>query len=120
MGSKKIVGVVEDLFFGVKITDAAKRAGLPIVYAKTEEAVLAQSADASLVIIDLNHASLPPIPIIQKLKASTSARLLGYVSHVQTEVKQRALEAGCDTVLAKSAFSSSVGEIIKQHAEAAA
>ena len=40
MESKKVLAVLEDLFFTVKINEAAKRAGLPITFVKSEQDVL--------------------------------------------------------------------------------
>ena len=39
-------------------------------------------------------------------------QLVGYVSHVQGELKQAAQEAGCDMVLARSAFSQNLLQIL--------
>jgi DNA-binding NarL/FixJ family response regulator len=117
MTGKKIVAVVEDLFFIVKINDAAKRAGLAVTYVKTDEDALSQAVDAKLVIIDLNILSLQPIALIQRLKAEApGVSLLGYVSHVQSELKQKAQAAGCNVVLAKSALSTNLQQILKRHA----
>jgi len=41
--------------------------------------------------------------------------LIGYLSHVQGELKQAAQEAGCDMVMAKSAFSQNIQQILKRH-----
>ena len=41
--------------------------------------------------------------------------MIGYVSHVQGELKQAAHEAGCDMVLARSAFSQNLPQILKRH-----
>ena len=37
------------------------------------------------------------------------------MSHVQGELKQQAQEAGCDMVLARSAFSQNLPVILKRH-----
>jgi hypothetical protein len=41
--------------------------------------------------------------------------VLGYLSHVQGELKQKAHETGCDMVLARSAFSQNLQQILKRH-----
>jgi hypothetical protein len=59
------------------------------------------------------------VQLIQKLKADPALQkisLLGYVSHVQGDLKQAAQEAGCDMVLARSAFSQNLPQILKRHA----
>jgi CheY-like chemotaxis protein len=120
MAAKKILAVVEDLFFTVKINEAAKRAGLSVAFVKSERDALDQAAEnPSLIILDLNFAGVEPVALIRKLKADPALQkisLLGYVSHVQGELKQAAQEAGCDMVLARSAFSQNLPQIMKRHA----
>jgi len=120
MGNKKILAVVSDLFFSVKINDAAKRAGLSVEFVKDEHEVLNKAkAKPTLIIFDLNFESANPLDIITKLKGSAELRdisVIGYLSHVQGELKQKAHETGCDMVLARSAFSQNLPQILKRHA----
>jgi CheY-like chemotaxis protein len=121
MENKKILAVLEDLFFTVKINESAKRAGLPVEFLKSERDVLdkAQSHPA-LIILDLNFAGIEPLKLIGALKADGETKgisLLGYVSHVQGELKQQAQDAGCNMVLARSAFSLNLPQILKRYAE---
>lgn len=119
-GTKRIVAVLEDLFFTVKINEAAKRAGLPVEFVKSERDALDKATGHPVVIIlDLNCAAMDPVDLIRKLKTDPATKkisLLGYVSHVQGELKRRAQEAGCDMVLARSAFSQNLPQILKRHA----
>ncbi|MEP7354339.1 MAG: response regulator [Acidobacteriota bacterium] len=117
--ARKILAVLDDLFFQVKINEAAKRAGLPIEFVKSEvDAVEKAKASPQLIILDLNCGSLDSLALIQKLKASDETRkvdIIGYVSHVQGELKLKAQEAGCNSVLARSAFSVNLPQILKRH-----
>jgi CheY-like chemotaxis protein len=119
--SKKVLAVLEDLFFTVKINESAKRAGLGISFVKSEHDVLEQARNQpALIILDLNFAGIEPLKLIQKLKSDQHTKginLLAYVSHVQGELKQQAQEAGCNMVLARSAFSQNLPQILKRHAE---
>jgi CheY-like chemotaxis protein len=119
--SKKILAVLEDLFFTVKINESAKRAGLGITFVKSELDALEQARSSpALIILDLNFGGIEPLKLIQKLKADDQTRgisLLAYVSHVQGELKQQAQEAGCNMVLARSAFSQNLPQILKRHAD---
>ena len=123
-GSKKIIAVVADLFFSVKITDTAKRAGLEVVYAKTEQDALELAKTAPLLmILDLNNNNVEAVKLISQLKGSPetkSVNLVGFVSHIQGELKQKAHDAGCNMVLARSAFSQNLPLILKRHASAVA
>ncbi|MGA2270419.1 MAG: response regulator [Bryobacteraceae bacterium] len=116
---KRVLAVVSDLFFSVKLTDAAKRAGLALEFVKESKEVLAKAQDKpSLIIFDLNFDAAQPLKVISKLKGSPATKaisLIGYLSHAQGELKQQAHEAGCDMVLARSAFSQNMPQIFKRH-----
>jgi PleD family two-component response regulator len=116
---KRVLAVVSDLFFSVKLTEAAKRAGLALEFVKDNAEVLEKAkARPSLIILDLNFEAADPLSLISKLKGSSETKsisLIGYLSHVQGELKQQAQEAGCDMVLARSAFSQNMPQIFKRH-----
>jgi PleD family two-component response regulator len=116
---KRVLAVVSDLFFSVKLTEAAKRCGLSLEFVKDPEALLEKAKEKpSLIVFDLNFESVEPLKLITQLKgqpATKGVSLLGYLSHVQGELKQSAQEAGCDMVLARSAFSQNLTQIFKRH-----
>jgi PleD family two-component response regulator len=118
---KKILAVVDDLLFTVKISDAAKRAGLEVEFLKSERDVV-EKADQEkplLIILDLNCNCVEPLKLISKLKRDGDLKqisVIGYLSHVQGELKQKAQEAGANIVMARSAFSQNLQQILKRHA----
>jgi PleD family two-component response regulator len=117
---RKVLAVVEDLLFTVKISDAAKRAGLEAEFVKSEKDAIEKAKEKPLLIIlDLNCNSVNPLKLISKLKGngeSKSISLIGFLSHVQGELKQKAHEAGANIVMARSAFSQNLQQILKRHA----
>jgi len=117
-GTPKVLAVLDDLFFTVKINESAKRAGVPVQFVKSEKDALDQAAqNPALIIIDLNCTALDPLRLIRGLKSNEELKgtsLLGYVSHVQGERKLEAQRAGCDRVLARSAFSQNLDQILKR------
>jgi PleD family two-component response regulator len=117
---KRVLAVVNDLFFSVKITDAAKRSGMELEFVKDSDAVIEKAkTKPSLIIFDLNFDAVGPLDLIGRLKAEQDTRgisLIGYLSHIQGELKLQAQEAGCDMVLARSAFSQNMSQIFKRHA----
>lgn len=122
-GTKKILAVLQDLFFTVKIHESAKRAGLPVEFVKSETDALDKAAAERpvLMILDLNFPGVDSLKLIRQLKADPATKkisLIGYLSHIQGELKQQAQDAGCDMVLAKSAFSQNLLQILKRHAGA--
>ncbi len=119
--AKKIFAAVDDLFFTVKISDAARRAGLEVEFIKNDRELLdkAREEKPALIIFDLNFSAMQPLKLIPKLKGNSdmkSISLIGYLSHVQGELKQKAHETGCDMVMARSALSQNLPQILKRHA----
>jgi CheY-like chemotaxis protein len=117
---KRILAVVDDLFFSVKISDAAKRTGLEVDFVKSEKDAVEKAKEKPLLIIlDLNINALSPLKLIGKLKGSSelkSISILGFISHVQGELKQQAQDAGANMVMARSAFSQNLQQILRRHA----
>src|SRR2546425_8543832 len=116
--NKTVLAVVGDLFFSSKITEAAKQAGVTLKYVTTEKDLLENAqSNPSLIIFDLNFDAVRPLDLIGKLKGNTALKhinLLGYLSHVQAELKMKAQEAGCDEVMPRSAFSMNLIQILQR------
>jgi len=120
MANKMVVAVLEDLLFTVKINESAKYAGIAVEFVKSSQDVLEKArARPALIILDLNYQDVDPLKLIQDLKADTDTQgvpLIGYLSHVQGDLKQKAQQAGCDTVLPRSTFSQKLTQILQGHA----
>jgi CheY-like chemotaxis protein len=118
--NKRLLALVSDLLFTVKITDAAKRAGMQAEFVKSEKELFEKlHSKPALIILDLNFTGVQPLKLISKLKHNPDLKdtsLLAYVSHVDGELKQKAHEMGCDMVMARSAFSQNLPMILKRHA----
>src|SRR5271165_5223574 len=88
---KRVFAVVSDLFFSVKITDAAKRSGLALEFVKEPKELIEKAHQKpSLIIFDLNFEAAQPLKLIARLKGKTETKgisLIGYLSHVQGELK---------------------------------
>jgi CheY-like chemotaxis protein len=121
-GKKRLVAVLNDLMFTVKIQEAAKRAGLEPVFVKSKREALEEAkTEPAVIIVDLNNTAADPLELIAELKGAEQTRevrLLGYVSHVQADLKQAAQQKGCDTVMPRSAFSQNLQAILRRYAEA--
>jgi PleD family two-component response regulator len=112
-----ILAAVDDLMFASKIRAAAGPAGARVVFARSPDDLIAhaRAERPSLVIFDLNSTRLQPLATLAALRADPSladVRTIGFVSHVQTDAIKAAREAGIGEVLARSAFSKNVGEIL--------
>jgi CheY-like chemotaxis protein len=118
----KVLAVMSDLFFSVKINDAAKKLGMTAEFVK-DKAVALQKAKSNppLIILDLNCAAADPLDLISQIKndpETAGIAMVGFVSHVETELRQRAQAAGCDTVVARSAFAQNLPGILGQYVHA--
>jgi CheY-like chemotaxis protein len=116
---KKVVAVLNDLFFRVKIQETAKRAGLEITFVQSQgEALIQAKGQPAVIILDLNDAKTEPLNTIEKLKGDDETRnvpLLGYVSHVQTGLIKAAQDKGCDLVIARSAFVQNLPKLLSRY-----
>jgi len=115
--SGKILGVMSDLFFTVKIIDAAKKAGRTVEFVKEKSRALEKAKDGpALIILDLNCDAADPLGVIAGIKgdaATAGIPMLSFVSHVQVQMKQKAEAAGCDTVVARSVFAEKLIEVLR-------
>lgn len=120
----KLLAVMSDLFFSVKINDAAKQLGMTAEFVKDNKLALEKAkAKPPLIILDLNCDAADPLNLIAQIKAdpqTASIPLVGFVSHVQTQLKQKAQEAGCDTVVARSVFAQTLPAILATAAQSRA
>jgi DNA-binding NarL/FixJ family response regulator len=112
-----ILCVVDDLMFASKISAAAKAVQAAVSFERAPANVLprVRTERPALVIFDLSSSRLQPIETIAAIKQDadvSTTRTLGYVSHVQADVIAAARAAGCDEVLARSAFSAKLGDIL--------
>lgn len=123
----KVLAALDDLIFQVRIGDAAKRAGVDIQFVRTEADLFRLAAGApDLIILDLNCRSFAPLSAARRLKSEPQfarSRVIGYISHVQTELRREAVTTGLDQVLARSAFVDKLpqiltGELPKETADA--
>lgn len=117
---KRVLALVADLLFTVKIADAARRAGMQAEFVKSEKELFEKvPPQPALIIVDLNFAGVQPLKLIGKLRENPElkrASLLAYVSHVDGELKQKAHDLGCHMVMARSAFSQNLPMILRRHA----
>ena len=114
--SGKILGVMSDLFFTVKILDTAKKAGLTAEFVKEKTRAIEKAKEGpAMIIVDLNCDAADPLGLIAAIKADPETAgipMLGFISHVQVQRKQQAEQAGCDTVVARSVFAERLPELL--------
>jgi hypothetical protein len=70
-----------------------------------------------LLVFDLNNLNAKPLTLIPKFKAKfkKATSVIGFLSHLQGDLKMKATEAGCDTVMPRSAFSQSLPNLLRRY-----
>lgn len=119
----RIFLVIEDLFFVAKIQEVSRKLGVKVEFVKGDKDIvshLAETADPdhpSLVVFDLNNAAVKSLTLIPKLKSKLKKAIsvIGFLSHIQGDLKIKAIEAGCDTVMPRSAFSQSLPNLLRRY-----
>lgn len=113
-----ILAVVEDLLFLSKIQQTAQSTGVGVKPARPSDLPkLAIEDEPNAIFIDLNHRSGTALEILRTLKSDSKTKsiiVVGFVSHVQTDLIAAARAAGCDLVLARSAFSSQLPSLLQR------
>lgn len=114
-----ILAVLDDLMFTSKIKTAASQLGTAVTFARSADAALGEmrKTTPALVILDLNNARTNPLGIVASMKedpALASVQTVGFVSHVDTATINAARAAGVGEVLARSAFTAQLADILRR------
>jgi hypothetical protein len=119
----RIFAFVEDLFFLAKINEISRKLNIKVKFVKDPKEVIEKIEEngnepPTLIIVDLNNANIKPLTIVSKMKTKFKKRtnIVGFLSHVQGELKLKAQEAGCDMVVPRSAFSQNLPSLLRRHA----
>jgi DNA-binding NarL/FixJ family response regulator len=112
-GMGRIVAMMDDLFFQMKVAETAKHLGLELKVAANGDALLGLlDPPPKLVIVDLNSRS-QPLAAIERLRAAQKdLRVVGFLSHVQRDLAAQAQAAGCNEVMPRSTFTQNLAAIL--------
>ncbi|HKV77860.1 MAG TPA: hypothetical protein VJP02_06960 [Candidatus Sulfotelmatobacter sp.] len=120
--NSRIFAFIEDLFFMAKIQETAKKLNVKVEFVKSDKDLMEKMQQngeekPSLIIFDLNNNCVKPLTLIPKLKSKLKkgTSIIGFLSHVQGDLKQKAHEVGCDMVLPRSAFSQNLPQLLRRH-----
>ena len=115
----RIIVAVDDMFFLAKIRETARQLKVSIELAKTDKELLEKMDPApALIILDLNSLGLKPLPTIGKLRHKQELKrtpIIGFLNHLQADLKLKAQEAGCNLVMPRSAFSQNLPGLLRRH-----
>lgn len=117
--ARRVISAVEDLLFRSKISETADQLGVEATFPRNPRKLLAavEESPPDLLILDLNSARFGPLEILQSVKSGSNTadvRTVGFLSHVQKDLAVAAKEAGCDRVVARSAFTRDLPKILAE------
>jgi DNA-binding NarL/FixJ family response regulator len=98
----EVLAFVDDLFFQAKIAETARQLKIELCTCSTSGALLA----------DLNSRSEALESIVQMRKAAPEIPVVAFLSHVQTELAEKARAAGCREVVPRSIFTRDLATIL--------
>jgi hypothetical protein len=119
----RIFCFIEDLFLLAKTQETARKLGVKVEFVKGDKDSVARLTDLpegerpALLVFDLNNLNAKPITLIPKFKAKLKkgTSIIGFLNHLQGDLKMKAIEAGCDTVMPRSAFSQSLPNLLRRY-----
>ena len=98
-----ILAVTDDFLFRSKLEATARALGTSLTVAA--DAGSMQGYAWSRGLIDLNLSRGDAIAMVRDIRAAhPNLPIIGYCSHVQQDLQQQALAAGCTAVLPRSTF----------------
>lgn len=101
-----VVGYVPDLMDRSRITGVA---GANVRFASTPADLVDLAAGADLVVVDLSRPGV--VDVLADVSAQ-GVRTIGFGAHVDTATLDAARAAGCDQVMARSAFFSQLAGLL--------
>ena len=109
----RVVGLMDDLFFQMKVAETAKQIGVEFKVAANGDVLANMLAPPTkLVIVDLN-AKGDPLATIERLRATqTELPIISFLSHVQVNLAAQAKAAGSTEVLPRSIFTQNLAKIL--------
>ena len=114
--NSEVIALVKDLFFLANIGETAKQVGAKIRFAdSTEDLISCIQSKPRLIVLDLNADGIDPVLTIKSLKETTASvdlPIIGFIQHEMSTLIDSALQAGCDQVLSRNAFTKHLPKIL--------
>jgi CheY-like chemotaxis protein len=115
--TRRILAAVEDLLFKSKISETASQLGIEATFPRNPRRLLEAMHESppDLLVLDLNSARFESLTLLEDMSSDEATRdvpTVGFLSHVQKDLAVAAREAGCDRVVARSAFTKDLPQIL--------
>jgi len=110
------LALVDDLFFQAKLLETAKQLSVQLRTFSASAPLLSEAVKSAphVVIVDLNAKDHPVEAIACLCSKSPGLPIVAFLSHVQTDLADRARSAGCARVLPRSQFTRELATILLQ------
>ncbi len=112
---KTLVACVDDLFFRSKIEAASRHLNVPLRFTGAGElAETCRDGKTAAVLLELS-ANGNPLGVVTELRGDAATRelpIIGFLSHVDRDLAQRAESAGVTRVMPRSEFSERLPDLI--------
>jgi CheY-like chemotaxis protein len=105
--ARRVLAAVEDLLFRSKISETAVQLGIEAEFPRSRTKLLEalRESPPDLLVLDLNSMRFEPLDVLRTVRSDEiRTPTVGFLSHVQGDLAVAAREAGCDRVVARSAF----------------
>ena len=117
--ARKVVAAVEDLLFRSKISETADQLGIEASFPRNPKKLIdaIRTSPPDLLILDLNSSRFEPLGLLQTVRseeATKNLQTVGFLSHVQKDLAVAAREAGCDRIMARSAFTKDLPKVLTE------
>jgi DNA-binding NarL/FixJ family response regulator len=115
----RVLALVPDLLFGSRVQGALQAAGHDVELIagadRLRDRLQQGGAPAAVLVVDLTSAELDGSELLESLAAGGELgrlRTLGFFSHVDTAVRERAEQAGFDLVVPRSRMAREGAELV--------
>lgn len=112
-----VLAAVDDIFFTTRLRAAANDTDVVLDFASSEEELETRMGRRSprLVLVDLNGEGFDGIEAVRAIRETLGddVPVVGFFRHVDTDLKEEALDAGADDVLARRAFVQQIPDLLE-------
>jgi hypothetical protein len=118
----RVLALIPDLLFGSRVQGALAAAGHEVALLTDENQLRGRLKDAGAVapavlVVDLTNDDLDGSELVQALSGEgklVQTRTLGFYSHVDVHVRERAEQAGFDLVVPRSRMAREGAELVRR------
>ena len=111
----RVVALVPDLMFGSRVLSMLEGAGHEVTLTAREDEARTEAEFAGVLVVDLTTDAVDGIALVDSMAAGgelRGRRTLGFYSHVEPDVRDRALRAGFDLAVPRSRMAREGAELV--------